>query len=432
MDFLSFLTPRSTLLVLIVTVLGMGVVGYTLTTEAEQPDLPIVDDIEKTVIDKPKDIVSTKPKPKPKPEPKKAVVVLKPKPKPKLTAKPKPTPKRDPRIVFLETFNEYEEGDAIPNWGPDLVVMGKNDKYLHSNIEGPKVVGKWINFPNEFSFSMTIRYIRGKYFYRSTTLNPRFIDDNGDVFLVNLRPEGGNRLNSWYVGMPRTKEVRVSVKSQKSNYFFRLNYKNGVMKTYMDDELIMAQSYPDLGPFVEFQVYLTPGVFTYSQFEIKHLGPPEEVSTKRFEVVTLRELVNMQKSKEGLQSSQAKSRTITTIPTRNKLLERSYRPTQDTYPLDVSDWYNSKHKDLQKAYDLVCSKIFSYYRGDKTEQEDLQRRAMSEIDKFKYFRPARGGYSTFNRVDPNRRGYNLYSRPERVAGAVLRLIGIRLRAGDKL
>ena len=42
-----------------------------------------------------------------------------------------------------------------------------------------------------------------------------------------------------------------------------------MMDTFINGRLLMGGSYPNVGPFVEFQADLSPGVFTYSDFEMQ-------------------------------------------------------------------------------------------------------------------------------------------------------------------
>lgn len=352
MDLTKFLTPRYITLVSIVFFLAAVSFGYHFS----KPGLAekFQTDIKLASIEKPKG----KPRKKPVSRSRRKGGTSR-KTSTALTNKtaPKPKPKIDPRIVFTERFKDYVQGDPVPSWGPNLVVLGSRMKYISSQVPGSHFLEYRIDFPKDFSLEFLI--VNQVDSYPSPEVNPRLIDSNGDVFLIELIIDPNVFQHKWYIKLPGTQQVKHNVRKKQNNQF-RLVYKEGVAKVYMDGKFLLSNSYgTKFSRFVELKAVVSAGAIGYTNFVVKKLASES--------------LKTMHINKQGLQSVAVE-----------KLADKkpvSASPIIRVHLVEAPAWLTGGHDMLYPIYLTMQQKILSDFKGDVATQKKLQELTLSLLGK---------------------------------------------------
>jgi len=143
------------------------------------------------------------------------------------------------KVVFMEDFSGYEEGDPT-DWGRNVYVKTLKDgrKYLVSSIPGRHTVGQNVMFPKDFYFQFDYQ----DWAERSTI---SLVDTKGMKYSIKWSSNGN------HFTLPGGARNRSRINKGKT---VRLNVKNNVIKIYVDGKFAVSGVVKGYDRFARFEV----------------------------------------------------------------------------------------------------------------------------------------------------------------------------------
>jgi len=156
------------------------------------------------------------------------------------------SPSEDAEIFFQDNFSKYNNGDPVPDWGHNVIVIERNDhkKYLTSQAGGVHPVSQQIKFPENFTFQF--EYLKGG-FNNEIVL----IDNKDQQLTISLKQSYENT-----VGFPNT--VRKSAGLKEINEF-RLVKNGSTYKAYINGEFLLTYDDNKFKDFIMFKMQIPEG-----------------------------------------------------------------------------------------------------------------------------------------------------------------------------